>query len=241
MIFIPQVNSTNIYATQRISDGLSVHGEVVWTHHQTAGRGQRSKQWSDEVAKSVLMSVVLLENLDKMQLFQVNAIVALAVRKVIAAYVPEQNVCIKWPNDIFINDKKTCGILIENSFRGAKWYASVVGIGVNVMQEGFSEELPHATSIFLASGMVAHIEQMVGEIQLTILSMFKQYVDDREDLLVMYNEHLYKRGLETSFVMEENGSTVKAVVLGVDADGRLELEIEDRKQSFQFGRIQWVL
>ncbi len=174
MIYLLEIDSTNKYAKQLIQDGLSAHGQVIWTNHQTQGQGQRSKTWQDEKGKSVLMSLIFHEQLNHLQAFQVNSLVASCVLNVLKTALPVLNFYIKWPNDIFVNDKKTCGILIENGWAGTAWKYAIVGIGINVLQEKFSADTPLATSLKIESGISLSIPDLIENIKTEILSQLEQ-------------------------------------------------------------------
>lgn len=240
MIFLSEVDSTNIYAMKRISDGMSHHGEVIWTHHQTGGRGQRDKKWIDEQGRSVLMSIVILKNLDKMSLFELNMRVSYAIMSVFKSLLPSHKIRIKWPNDIFIDDKKACGILIENGFRGNNWHHSVVGVGINVLQEQFPESLGSATSLFLASGIKFELEQIASLISKKILEDVSDKVSFNK-LLDSYNRVLFKANEMILLQEIKNQLKVKGKLIGVNEEGKLMLSTDNEVRNYTFGSVVWMM
>ena len=129
------VDSTNNYAMARIDDGLAKHGMVWFANEQTAGKGQRGKEWASEKGKNIAMSLVLSpEQLKLTSQFHLSAAVALACFEFLSGYI-DGEAKIKWPNDLFWRDRKAGGILIENKLQGKTWKWAVVGIGININQE----------------------------------------------------------------------------------------------------------
>lgn len=241
MIHLPQINSTNKYAKQRIKDALSVHGEVIWTSHQTEGKGQREKVWNDEPGNSVLMSLVLLENLEKFNPFTLNALVSVNVCKYLQTLSPKSKITVKWPNDIFIGDKKTCGILIENGWKGQEWIQSVVGIGINVRQKTFPSDILNATSLWLETGKEIEIKNIIIEIKNSLLKEISSYSLIENKILASYNEWLYKRGQLVLLENLSDGARISGTVLGVSEQGELILKTESQVIHVSFGTVKWIL
>jgi BirA family biotin operon repressor/biotin-[acetyl-CoA-carboxylase] ligase len=139
--------STNDYLKQLCDKQAVLDGTVVYTSNQTAGRGQQGNTWEMQKGAGLALSFFLKPNfLPIEKQFYLNMAVSLAVRE-FCEYFTDQEVAVKWPNDILINQKKVAGILIENTIQGSKIAQTVVGIGVNVTQKKFSSDLVHATSL----------------------------------------------------------------------------------------------
>ena len=120
---------------------------VYFAYEQTMGRGQQGKQWLTEPKANIILSAVI--NTSKLGItnqFYLSVVAALSVFDLLNFYLPNQ-ISIKWPNDLYINDSKAAGILIENNIKGHKWLWAIVGIGVNINQTTFNKELINATSI----------------------------------------------------------------------------------------------
>ena len=156
------VDSTNEEAKRRLSslDNLSVLSVLS----QTKGRGHEGNVWLSEPGANLLFSIVLkFEGEDirdsqrRLQVSSVNAydqfvisqIASISVVDLLAAH--EIQARIKWPNDIYVGDKKICGILIENTVKGKWLSSSIIGIGLNVNQRNFDVNLPNPTSMSLCS------------------------------------------------------------------------------------------
>ena len=146
IIWLESVDSTNLEAKRNISDidNLSVLSAL----EQTAGRGQRGNKWTSNAGENLMFSIVLKSPvLMPEDHFALNEIAALSVADFLSTYGIKAQ--IKWPNDIYVDDKKICGILIENSFRGKYISSSIIGIGLNINQRNFDVNLPNPTSMVL--------------------------------------------------------------------------------------------
>lgn len=144
IIWLEEAKSTNDVLKNAISrfDNLS----VVSAFLQTGGRGQRENKWHSEGGQNLTFSI-LLKNLEVKAADQlaVSAATAVSVVEFLSTYNISAD--IKWPNDIYVDGNKICGILIENGLRGENIDWSVIGIGINVNQVDFPEYLPNPTSI----------------------------------------------------------------------------------------------
>ena len=127
-IHLESIRSTNTYLAQN-AEG-AVHGTVVYADCQTAGRGQRGNSWESADFKNITMSMLLRPaNVKPSCQFWLSEAVALAVVHTLDRYI-DNGVSIKWPNDIYWNDRKICGILVEHSLSGGKIDHTIAGIGL---------------------------------------------------------------------------------------------------------------
>ena len=146
-IFIPECDSTNDEIMRLIKQNKAFEGLVVHTDHQNKGKGQRGNIWLDEPKKNALLSILLYPTfITSSQHHFLNIIVGLAVSDALACYLPKEIISLKWPNDLFVHNKKMGGILIENNLQGEKILSSIIGIGININQQGFNNS--SFTSVF---------------------------------------------------------------------------------------------
>ena len=146
IIWLQSVDSTNEEAKRHISDIDNLSVLSAW--EQTAGRGQRGNTWTSNAGENLMFSIVLKSPvLMAEDHFALNEIAALSVADFLSTYGIKAE--IKWPNDIYVGEKKICGILIENSFRGKTIPSSIIGIGLNINQRNFNVNLPNPTSMVL--------------------------------------------------------------------------------------------
>lgn len=150
------VESTNLYLNVLMSERKVREGFILSAKEQTAGRGQRGTRWESESGQNLTLSIALYPTFLRLEeQFLLNKVIALAVADFIkcslkqtsSSSIEKQEVKIKWPNDIYVNDKKIAGILIENTVRNNRIASSIVGIGINVNQTEFSNTINNAISL----------------------------------------------------------------------------------------------
>ena len=149
IIWLERVDSTNDEARRDISeiDNLS----VVSALEQTKGRGQRGNRWSSQPGENLTFSLVVKDfRIKANEQSAISQATALSLVDLLSRH--EIKARIKWPNDIYAGDEKICGILIENSLKGSEIDWSIIGIGLNVNQTAFPEDLPNPTSMKLCTG-----------------------------------------------------------------------------------------
>jgi len=134
---VDSVDSTNEAIKQRMRWGRAVSGWVMRAEHQTSGRGQFGTTWESQAGSNLLFSLLLIEsNLPAERPFQLNMTICRTLVDALRDFVPQ--VRIKWPNDLYVGDRKLGGILIENQWLGGRWQSAIAGIGINVMQTEFA-------------------------------------------------------------------------------------------------------
>ncbi|MCF3111012.1 biotin--[acetyl-CoA-carboxylase] ligase [Niabella sp. CC-SYL272] len=240
---LPQVDSTNNYALSRIREGLAYHGMGVFAHEQLAGKGQRGKKWVTAPGQNIHLSLILApKSLELDHLFALSAMIAVETRAFLADLAPG-NWFIKWPNDIYFQDRKAVGMLIENIVTGQKWKWAVAGIGVNINQDHFPEELKQAISLKQITGKNYDCLELANGLAKRIFTRFEALDAGFEEtfttLIEQYNRSLYKRNEQVRF-LDETGTRFSAVVKAVSRDGRLELEGVP-KQVYDFGELSWLM
>ena len=146
IIWLEMVDSTNRYAREHIDmlDNLSVVAAVI----QTEGRGQGDHRWHSEPGQNLLFSIVLKNpSVPASEQVKISDITARSVISLLEAHGIEA--WIKPPNDIWVDKKKICGILIEHSLIGSRISHTIIGVGLNVNQTVFPEDLPNPTSMVI--------------------------------------------------------------------------------------------
>lgn len=145
------------------------HGTVVMAREQTAGRGQRGNSWEAEPGANITLSLLLRPaGLHPSRQFIISQAVSLAIVWMLDAFVGEPRVSIKWPNDIYVGDRKICGILIENSITGSGINHCIVGIGLNVNQMQFVSDAPNPVSL----------RQLMPKIEFDVAALARAMVED---------------------------------------------------------------
>ncbi len=240
LIELDTVDSTNNYAMEQLDHGTVQNGTVILAHHQHAGKGQRGKIWLTEPHTNLAMSVVLEMNFLKPdEQFFLNAAVTLAVRDTVATLLPEKTVYIKWSNDIYINDCKVTGILIENSLRGTQWQHAVVGIGMNVLQTGFDPALPNPTSLKLEGLTIAPTEVCYKICANLNIWLNQLRLKSFYPLLKAYKSHLYLLNQPATFF--QNEVPFEGTIRDVQTDGGLVMDTPEGRKTFFFGEIKFAV
>jgi len=136
VIYLPSCHSTNDIAAELVRSGSGMEGAIVITDEQTKGRGQRGTTWVSPPRMNLTMSVILAPvSVPIPDQFLISQAVALGISDYLSTY--SDKVKIKWPNDIYLDNKKICGTLIENSIQGNIISSSVAGMGININQTDF--------------------------------------------------------------------------------------------------------
>ena len=230
------VDSTNNYAIGMLNAGMAQHGTAVFAHEQTNGRGQRGKQWHSAPDQNIQLSVVFEPTLVTSQMFLLSKVVAIAARRFFSSYAQEQ-VSIKWPNDLYWRDRKAGGILIENILQGTTWQFAVAGIGINVNQVVFGDLNNKAVSLRQITGASFETVQLAKDLCL--------YIDEALGLLKhpnqlhdLYKNSLYK--LNESVRLKKASRVFDATVKDVTPAGELVVmhAVEER---FAVGEVEWIL
>jgi BirA family transcriptional regulator, biotin operon repressor / biotin---[acetyl-CoA-carboxylase] ligase len=216
--------STNSLAVQCLDKTNLPAGTVVITDHQYQGRGQRGHVWHSEPNKNLTFSVVLYPTfLAAQQSFALNIITTLAIQHVLALYIPN-GLSIKWPNDIYYQDKKLGGILIENMLEKHKLKTSIIGIGLNVNQVRFT--LPAATSLSLVCQLTFSLQQLLAQILARLEDNYLQLqAQGIAPLQAAYLEHMY--WIDEIHVFQDATHTFQGKIKGIDAVGKLMIEQAD--------------
>lgn len=237
--YLDTTDSTNNYAMRMVHEGLAKHGMAWFAHEQTAGKGQRGKKWNSNPGENIMMSIAF--NPPKAFFaapFLFNAVITVACRDFFDKLIPDA-LKIKWPNDLWVGDRKAGGILIENSYQGSYWNWSVVGIGFNVNQQEFSNQLKNPVSLRQLTGKSYDAVQLARELQLMLLDAIEGFeISHRLKVMQTYNEHLFRRDEMARF--RRQNMLFDSKVIAVNDQGQLITE-DAIPRHFEFGEIEWVL
>ncbi|MBL7933636.1 MAG: biotin--[acetyl-CoA-carboxylase] ligase [Bacteroidia bacterium] len=242
LIFLPEINSTNSYATNLLKNVKLAEGTVVHTAHQTQGKGQRGSLWIAEHNANVTASVILNPSFLKVEnQFFLYIISALACYDTITELLNNSqiDIKIKWPNDILLNQRKVSGILIENNIQNTQIVWSVIGVGINVNQE-FFESAFKATSLVLTDGKKRFAEDVM---KLFCIYLEKFYLmlkgNKTEELKNLYMERLF--GLNKWMYFEINGNSETLLVKGISESGFILLENKEGKtMETDVKQVKWI-
>lgn len=221
-IKLDQIGSTNSYLHNLNVEKVQENGTIVSTKNQTTGKGQTGNIWHSEKDKNLTFSVITYPNTKPTHAFYLNIIASLSVQKALSDLSISAK--IKWPNDILVNSKKIGGILIENQINSKSINQSIIGIGLNVNQITFDNNI-NATSI-LNEGKSIEVDDVLNQIYGYLDFYYNLLLESNFTLLKkLYYQHLYWKN-EIGTFSDEN-STFKALVMGISEIGLLELRLLD--------------
>ncbi|WP_334055606.1 biotin--[acetyl-CoA-carboxylase] ligase [Polaribacter sp. P097] len=227
LIKLNAIDSTNSFLKEMAKNSSLENYTVVVAKDQTNGRGQQENTWASEPFKNLTFSAFINDlNLELNHYKYFNFAISLGVYDAISKYINRQ-LFIKWPNDILSANQKICGILIENSIsKGAMKYA-VVGIGINVNQETFYENLSKASSLKNITGKSYNLDELLVEVVTAIKLRIKQLLDKEYDTLENdYLKVLYKKNIPSMFKTAEN-ALFMGKIIGISNSGNLKVELGD--------------
>ena len=216
---------------------------VIVAHTQTAGIGQRGNHWEAEPGKDLTFSLVLKPTwLPIADQYQLTKAVSLGIADFLMPLITEGNrrVRIKWPNDIYVDNKKICGILITHRIAGGQIAASVVGVGLNVNQIDFPSWVPNPTSLSLLTGQEWPLDETLEKMLNCIAHRYNELRNNPIGTLdEPYLNLLLRRGQEAQYGYQ--GQTISATLLDVNRYGHLQLVTDKGERlSCQLKEIQFV-
>ena len=256
-IELQSVDSTNNYALARVHAGLAQDGMAVFAHRQVAGKGQRGRVWATGESTDIILSIVVKPApLQLSQQFQLSACIAVAVHKFFMNYAGEDT-RIKWPNDLYWQDRKAGGVLIESVVgsqapdtgslfiagnqrgTGNHWLWAVIGIGLNINQTSFPVELPNPVSLKQITGKSFDPVLLAKELCFCFEKFFSQLTTGGFDTIYgQYLAQLYKRNEKVRF---RKGSRVfEATIKTISPAGKLVVQ-HSIEESFDFGEVEWII
>jgi BirA family transcriptional regulator, biotin operon repressor / biotin---[acetyl-CoA-carboxylase] ligase len=242
LLAFEELPSTNAHAQALLATDKPIEGTVITAAQQPAGRGQHGSSWESEAGKNLTCSVVLHPGfLPAAQHFALNKVVSLAVRETVAHFCPDQVVKIKWPNDIYIGDAKTCGILIQNTLQRDALGSSIIGIGLNVNQVNFSAWIPNPTSLCKASGLENDLMEVLAHLCQNLEARYLQLKAGKIPAIDQaYLDQLY-RFQETSIFQRPNGEVLAGKIIGLDAIGKLMVQFDGWVERFDLKEVRLVV
>lgn len=201
---------------------------VVAARSQTAGRGQRGASWEAQPGANLTFSQLFRpSSLPAARQFELSMLISLAVADTIDSVLKlancDKRAKIKWPNDIYVDDYKISGILIENKLSGACIDRSIAGIGLNVNQRVFLSDAPNPISLINIIGSETALEPLLESLAGRLADYVDNYNGDAAALKQRYMQRLYRGdGREYTF-LRPDGTQFRAAITEVETDGTLHL------------------
>ena len=239
-LFLNEVDSTNNYANGLVLSNAAEEGTVVLTQFQNRGKGQAGNSWESAPEMNLLASIILFPKfLNAGAQFQISKIISLSIAEFLLEHVPD--VSIKWPNDIYVGNKKIAGILIENTVKGNFLDTSVVGFGLNLNQEVFVSDAPNPISLKQLTEKLYSIENTMDRIfDLFSKWYFRLQTSDNGSINSTYLKNLFR--FRKYAIYKKDGVEFEARIVGVGDFGQLKLETNiGELKEFMFKEIEFVL
>ncbi|HEY4539277.1 MAG TPA: biotin--[acetyl-CoA-carboxylase] ligase [Faecalibacter sp.] len=232
IITFPTIPNTNNYLMD-----LSKKGANSWTviHalEQTEGKGYAGNQWEVIANQNLTFSFLIKSDLEYRDLIYLNEWIALVLHRSLSAYT--KGIEVKWPNDIILNNKKICGVLIENHKTNHQMH-SIIGIGINVNQTDFNH-LPKATSLSKETAKTYDIVSVLTELMQNFQSEYHWLEEKKFDTIHQhYNELLFRKDISSQF--RWNGEVIEGVIRASTERGTLIVEINGEEQEFLHKQIE---
>ena len=241
-IWLDTVDSTQEEVRRNIGslDNLT----AVTALFQTAGKGQRGNKWSSGRGENLTFSVLMRPGQDGIrpvpakEQFYISIVSSLAVKELLDSYGLRP--AIKWPNDIYIGNKKICGMLIENILgTDGMVKDSIIGIGINVNQTDFPPQLMNPVSM----ARITRREYDIKDILKAFLERFCALLDeDPAELRRRYLDSLFRFGVKADYTDTKTGETFTGTIKGIDGEALLYVEMPDGSmRKFAFKEISYIL
>ena len=234
-------HSTNDFAAQIIQSGENVfEGTVIVTDNQTAGRGQRGNTWEASVGENLTFSVILKPNfLKASDQFQLNVAVSLGVFDFLSEFI-DVGLSVKWSNDIYHENQKMGGILIENTLQGYHIGYSVVGIGLNINQNQFENSRATSLRNVTQNPLKYDLSEMLKKLLECLEKNYLQIKNNNyESLKMIYLTNLFR--FEEYCYFRKNGQQFLGKIVGIDETGKLGIQTEGVVLFFDFKEVEFVI
>jgi BirA family transcriptional regulator, biotin operon repressor / biotin---[acetyl-CoA-carboxylase] ligase len=239
-IELESVDSTNNYAMALAAAGKARHGTLVFAHDQWAGKGQRGRVWSSNPGENIVLSAVLEPVAFPISsAFGLSACVALACHDFFSNHAGSEQTRIKWPNDLYWNDRKAGGILIENHIKGDQWLFAIAGMGININQVEFPPTSRPPVSLGQITGRRYNAVELARELGTCLENRFSGLETGGVQAMVeAYNGVLYRQGQEVR--LKKDNAVFATRVERVSPQGELlTRDVLDRR--FTFGEVEWII
>lgn len=243
LIHLQDVDSTNNFAANLIKQTKVVNGTAILADNQYSGRGQTGNKWQSEAGKNLTISIILQPKIDIKNQFQISKITCLAIVETLNEYRIESK--IKWPNDILVEKRKICGILIENSLQSTKISNSIIGIGLN-LNEVFQKR-NNAVSMLELTGKEIDRMEFLRKL-FHKLEKWYLMLENGKNILIDEHYHTLLYGLDEELEYDDGVLApgewlrVNGVLRGVNELGQLKIEMDGGKiRFFNNQEVKFVL
>lgn len=240
LLFFENLPSTNTHATSLLKKSSIIEGTIVYTNFQLAGRGQMGNQWESEDGKNLLISIVLFPSMiNPADQFTISMTISLGICDFLKRYISLSK--IKWPNDIYVNNDKIAGLLIESSLMGNSIESTIAGIGLNINQEKFLSEAPNPVSLKMIKGRNFDLTTCLHQLASDIDTRYRHLKEGNTDQIKEeYISQLFR--LNEWHEYRDVSGTFTGRIKSVSDSGRLQIEIQSGKMcEYSFKEVDFIL
>jgi len=232
-----ELDSTNTFLQHWAAEENLPEGAAVSTLFQHQGRGQRGTSWLSQPGENILTSILLYPQFLKPdEQFWLSKTIALGVKDFIQDFLPTENVKIKWPNDIYVNQEKIAGILIENTLQGNQHKNSIIGIGINI--NGLDENLVKATSLQKITGRFYDLKHLLPTLYMQIEKNYILLKNGQKNTIeAFYSQSLYGLGEELHFMDNISQTGFRGIIKGTNPAGALCVQTDAGLRTFNLKEI----
>ncbi len=235
IIHLPTVDSTHNYIANLVRLKEINHGTAILADEQTHGRGQRGTTWQSQSGQNLITSIFLeFNHFPVHKQVSINHWVTVSLINLLKSVNVEAK--IKWPNDIYVQNRKVCGVLVENTISSSGIKHALVGIGLNVNQVSF--DFVKASSLRLLMNREFDVKELFDRLLIEMNSLYPLLLEQRFYLKTLFLEHLWK--LNQSVEFNWKGSKTVGIIRGTDDFGLLQMEIEGNIHLFQLKEIEFI-
>ena len=211
-----------------------------------------SNGWESEVGKNLTFSLAVdMSFLPAERQFLLSEAVPLGIVEMLDKLLPPEKLSIKWPNDIYVEDRKICGILIEHGISGEMLSSSVCGIGLNINQKEFPKDLPNPTSLIKELKEGTPDFSLTDELEILVSEIYRFYDRAKEEFAQtgkfdsLYNQYLdklYRKNEFHRYIETEGNKEVEARIIGLSDTACIVLEYRDgSRKTFAFKEISYII
>ena len=212
----------------------------VSTNNQTNGRGQKENIWISEPEKNILLSTIIYPTIKAEDQFLINMAITLGILDFCKKIIDSKSLSIKWPNDIYYQNKKLGGVLIEHTIVGDSILYSIIGVGLNINQIEFNKSLPNPISVSQITKQNYNIDKCVRDLLSEIIVRYNDGLSNIKSLKNDYLQELYRFEEPHSYVI--SNKPVSAKITGVNQYGMLCLtDNEGKKIECGFKEVSFVI
>lgn len=239
LLFIQNLPSTNAHTFDLLKKSKLPEGTILYTNYQSAGKGYSGNKWESEDGKNLLISIILYPSFIKPEdQFLISMVISLGVCDFLMRFIPECS--IKWPNDIWVNNDKIAGLLLESSLTCNQIEFTVAGIGLNINQQRFLSNVPNPVSLNQLTGVNYDLPSSLEKLASDLDKRYKQLIGGNYGQIKKeYVSKLYRLNRWHEF-RDKNG-LYRGRVLTVGDYGRLIIERQNGEISeYSFKETEFI-